>query len=126
MKIEGSLQEIKDFMKEFQPKDAIFSKQQLKQVEEMAIKINKKLGENYWFSKRVSKITFIINSSCWDNLSVKSISLGILEHSLWYLEIVWFIISSLDIIITSLSNGLYHKKWEKQKIRREKHGKRKL
>ena len=63
MKIEGSLQEIKDFMKEFQPKDAIFSKQQLKQVEEMAIKmsekskndlsdelflkINKKLGENY-------------------------------------------------------------------------------
>lgn len=32
MKIEGSLQEIKDFIKEFQGKDAQFSKQQLGQI----------------------------------------------------------------------------------------------
>ena len=34
MKLEGSVQEIKDFMKEFQSKDTAFSKQQLAQLRE--------------------------------------------------------------------------------------------
>lgn len=32
MKLEGSIQEIKEFMKEFQSKDAVFTRQQLKQI----------------------------------------------------------------------------------------------
>ena len=63
MKIEGSIQEIKEFINEFQSKDAKFSKQQVKRIEDIAQKIsdkskddlsdeifkkiNKKLGENY-------------------------------------------------------------------------------
>ena len=63
MKIEGSIQEIKEFINEFQFKDAKFSKQQVKRIEDVAQKIsekskddlfeeifkkiNKKLGENY-------------------------------------------------------------------------------
>lgn len=34
MKIEGSIQEIKDFMKEFKSSDATFTKQQLAQIRE--------------------------------------------------------------------------------------------
>lgn len=34
MKIEGSIQEIKEFMKEFQATDKAFSKQQLNQIKE--------------------------------------------------------------------------------------------
>lgn len=34
MKIEGSIQEIKEFMKEFQSKDAEFTKRQLAQIRE--------------------------------------------------------------------------------------------
>ena len=42
MKIEGSIQEIKEFIKEFQPKDAKFSKQQVKHIEDIAQKISDK------------------------------------------------------------------------------------
>ena len=49
MKIEGSIQELKDFMKEFQNKDTSFSKQQLNQIRELMcteIKIDgKKIDE---------------------------------------------------------------------------------
>lgn len=38
MKLEGSIEEIKQFIKEFQPKDTAFTKQQLKQIEELAKK----------------------------------------------------------------------------------------
>ena len=41
MKIEGSIQEIKEFMKEFQSKDTAFSKQQLNQIKEEIQKANK-------------------------------------------------------------------------------------
>lgn len=34
MKIEGSIQEIKEFMKEFKSNDAAFTKQQLNQIKE--------------------------------------------------------------------------------------------
>lgn len=44
MKIEGSIQEIKDFMKEFQCKDTLFTKQQLSQIQEK-IKENMKKAE---------------------------------------------------------------------------------
>lgn len=39
MKIEGSLQEIKDFMKEFKSNDTAFTKQQLAQIREEVSKI---------------------------------------------------------------------------------------
>lgn len=35
MKLEGSIQEIKEFMKEFQSKDTVFTKQQLKQMKRL-------------------------------------------------------------------------------------------
>ena len=35
MKIEGSIQEVKEFIKEFQPRDMAFSRQQLKQIKEI-------------------------------------------------------------------------------------------
>lgn len=45
MKLEGSVQEIKEFIKEFQSKDTAFTKQQLKQIRE-EIKINgEKVGK---------------------------------------------------------------------------------
>lgn len=34
MKLEGSIQEIKEFIKEFQSKDTVFTKQQLSQIRE--------------------------------------------------------------------------------------------
>lgn len=39
MKIEGSIQEIKDFMKEFKSNDTAFTKQQLNQIREEFSKI---------------------------------------------------------------------------------------
>ena len=39
MKIEGSIQEIKDFMKEFKSNDTAFTKQQLSQIREEFSKI---------------------------------------------------------------------------------------
>lgn len=39
MKIEGSIQEIKDFMKEFKSNDTAFTKQQLAQIREEFSKI---------------------------------------------------------------------------------------
>ncbi len=39
MKIEGSIQEIKDFMKEFKSNDTEFTKQQLNQIREEFLKI---------------------------------------------------------------------------------------
>lgn len=39
MKIEGSIQEIKDFMKEFKSNDTAFTKQQLAQIREEVSKI---------------------------------------------------------------------------------------
>jgi len=50
MKIEGSIQEIKEFIKEFQSKDTIFTKQQLNQIRE---EISRK-EENKW--KETGKI----------------------------------------------------------------------
>lgn len=45
MKLEGSVQEIKEFIKEFQSKDTAFTKQQLKQIRE-EIKIDgEKVGK---------------------------------------------------------------------------------
>lgn len=38
MKLEGSIEEIKQFIKEFQPRDTAFTKQQLKQLEEITKK----------------------------------------------------------------------------------------
>ncbi len=43
MKIEGSIQEIKEFMKEFQSKDAMFLKQQLNQTKEEVQKLEMKI-----------------------------------------------------------------------------------
>lgn len=37
MKLEGSIQEIKEFMKEFQSRDTVFTKQQLKQIEGLLV-----------------------------------------------------------------------------------------
>ena len=37
MKLEGSIQEIKEFMKEFQSRDAIFTKQQLEQIKRLLV-----------------------------------------------------------------------------------------
>lgn len=39
MKIEGSVQEIKDFVKEFKSNDTVFTKQQLAQIREEFFKI---------------------------------------------------------------------------------------
>lgn len=39
MKIEGSIQEIKDFMKEFKGNDTAFTKQQLNQIREEFLKV---------------------------------------------------------------------------------------
>lgn len=39
MKLEGSIQEIKEFMKEFQSKDTVFTKQQLRQIQEEVKKV---------------------------------------------------------------------------------------
>ena len=39
MKLEGSIQEIKEFMKEFQSKDTDFTKQQLRQIQEEVKKV---------------------------------------------------------------------------------------
>ena len=44
MKLEGSIQEIKEFMKEFQSKDTTFTKQQLNQIKNL---INEE-SENKW------------------------------------------------------------------------------
>ena len=38
MKLEGSIEEIKQFIKEFQLRDTAFTKQQLKQIEELTKK----------------------------------------------------------------------------------------
>ena len=48
MKIEGSIQEIKEFIKEFQSKDTVFSKQQLAQIKEIIsnVKIDGDLNKN--------------------------------------------------------------------------------
>ena len=48
MKIEGSIQEIKEFIKEFQSKDTVFSKQQLTQIKEIIsdVKIDGDLNKN--------------------------------------------------------------------------------
>lgn len=43
MKIEGSIQEIKEFMKEFQATDKAFSKQQLNQIKEEVQKVEIKI-----------------------------------------------------------------------------------
>lgn len=43
MKLEGSVQEIKDFMKEFQSKETEFTKQQLNQIKEEIQKIEIKI-----------------------------------------------------------------------------------
>lgn len=43
MKLEGSIQEIKEFMKEFQHKDTTFTKQQLNQIKEEIQKIEIKI-----------------------------------------------------------------------------------
>lgn len=42
MKLEGSIQEIKEFIKEFQSKDTAFTKQQLAQIRE-EIKMNQEI-----------------------------------------------------------------------------------
>lgn len=41
MKLEGSIQEIKEFIREFQSKDTVFTKQQLRQIQEQVEKIKK-------------------------------------------------------------------------------------
>lgn len=43
MKIEGSIQELKEFMKEFQSTDRNFSKQQLNQIKEEISKVEIKI-----------------------------------------------------------------------------------
>lgn len=43
MKIEGSIQEIKEFIKEFQSTDKTFSKQQLNQIKEEVQKVEIKI-----------------------------------------------------------------------------------
>lgn len=40
MKIEGSVQEIKEFMKELKSNDTVFTKQQLSQIKEEMLKID--------------------------------------------------------------------------------------
>lgn len=45
MKIEGSIQEIKEFIKEFQSKDTIFTKQQLNQIREEISRKEEKNGK---------------------------------------------------------------------------------
>lgn len=49
MKLEGSIQEIKEFMKEFQSRDAIFTKQQLEQIKRLLVE---KEEENKWKRKK--------------------------------------------------------------------------
>ena len=95
MKIECTVEELKELLNIKKDAPAL-TEAQLEQI-------NKYLGQHYWLFNTVSKITFIMISSCSCNFFKKSVSWGSLEHSSWNLEIVFLIISSLDKNNTSLS-----------------------
>lgn len=95
MKIECTVEELKELLS--------IKKDAPELTEAQLEQISNYFGKNYWLFNTVSKITLIIISSCSCNFFKKSASLGSLEHSLWNLEIVLLIISSLDNNNTSLS-----------------------
>lgn len=64
MKLEGSIQEIKEFIKEFQSKDTAFSKQQLKQIEEVSQKISEKSKKDL-SNEVLQEINEKMKEKCW-------------------------------------------------------------